>query len=71
MVAHRINICGGALGGEATQRIEGNQTLHCRSVIFKTVCVQLKETGVKIKQKELMTTGKDDHPTKLLFITQM
>ena len=59
MVAHRINISGGVLGGKATQRIEGNQTLHCRSVILKTVCVQLKETGTDIKQKADMTTGKD------------
>ena len=59
MVAHRINICGGVLGGTSTQKIEGNQTLHCRSVILKTVCVQLKETGTDIKQKANMTTGKD------------
>jgi hypothetical protein len=60
MVAHRINICGGVLGGTSTQRIEGNQTLHCRSVILKTVCVQLKETGTVIKQKANMTPGKTD-----------
>ena len=42
MVAHRINITGGVLGGTDQQQIEGNQTLHCRSVILKTVCVQLK-----------------------------
>ena len=59
MVAHRINICGGVLGGTSTQKIEGNQTLHCRSVILKTVCVQLKETGTNIQQKADMTTGKD------------
>ena len=55
MVAHRINICGGVLGGTSTQKIEGNQTLHCRSVILRTVCVQLKETGTDIKQKADMT----------------
>jgi len=42
MVAHRINITGGVLGGTHQQKIEANQTLHCRSVILKTVCVQLK-----------------------------
>ena len=34
MVAHRINITGGVLGGTHEQKIEGNQTLHCRSVIL-------------------------------------
>ena len=32
---------------------------YCRSVILRTVCVQLKETGTDIKQKADMTTGKD------------
>ena len=58
MVAHRINITGGSLGGSNEQLIEGNQTLHCRSVILKTVCVQLKKIGSEMTQKSLMKTGK-------------
>jgi hypothetical protein len=58
MVAHRINITGGVLGGTHEQKIEGNQTLHCRSVILKTVCVQLKTIASEMTQKDGMKTGK-------------
>ena len=58
MVAHRINISGGVLGGTHQQKIEGNQTSHCRSVILKTVCVQLKTIASAMTQKTGMKTGK-------------
>ena len=58
MVAHRINISGGVLGGTHQQKIEGNQTLHCRSVILKTVCVQLKTIASEMTQKDGMKAGK-------------
>jgi len=62
MVAHRINISGGVLGGTHQQKIEGNQTLHCRSVILKTVCVQLKTIASEMTQKDGMKTGKTLSP---------
>ena len=58
MVAHRINITVGVLGGAHEQQIEGNQTLHCRSVILKTVCVQLTKNASAMTQKTGMKTGK-------------
>jgi hypothetical protein len=62
MVAHRINITGGVLGGTHEQKIEGNQTSHCRSVILKTVCAQLKTIASKMTQKDGMKTGKTPPP---------
>jgi hypothetical protein len=58
MVAHRINITVGVLGGAHEQQIEGNQTLHCRSVILKTVCVQLTKNASAMTQKTGMKAGK-------------